>query len=320
MAHAQSYEHDITCIDTEQQRRGLAACYLVGHGGRYGFIDTGTSLSLPALLAVLQARGIDRAQVDYVMPTHVHLDHAGGAGALMQALPNARLVIHPRGARHLIDPSRLIDGAVAVYGADAVRRMYGDIVPVPEARVIVADVEDGKTFELDLGGRRLEFIDAPGHARHHYVIWDALSCGWFTGDTFGISYREFDWNGCHFLIPTTTPVQFEPDAWRQTLAQLMARQPRWMYLTHYGRVGDTERLAEDLRRGLDVYTRLADGDAGADHDALMAALTRHHLDELSLLDHPMAEIRARELLAFDMDLNAQGLQVWRARRRKAATA
>ena len=117
------------------------------------------------------------------MPTHVHLDHAGGAGTLMQALPSAKLVMHPRGAQHMINPSKLIAGATAVYGAAAVQKMYGDMVAVPESRVIVA--EDG--FKLDLNGRELEFIHTPGHANHHYSIWDSLSRGFFTGDTFGLS-------------------------------------------------------------------------------------------------------------------------------------
>lgn len=319
MAQYQQLNDDITCIDTEQQRTGLAASYLIGHAGRYAFIDTGTSLSTPSLLQVLDDKGIAREQVDYVMPTHVHLDHAGGAGALMQALPNARLVMHPRGARHMIDPTRLIEGAAAVYGSDGVRRMYGEIVPVPEARVDIVEVGEGREVTFDLGGRRLVLVDAPGHARHHYVIWDALSRGWFTGDTFGVSYREFDWDGRHYLIPTTTPVQFDPSAWLQSLERLLAESPKYMYLTHYGRVGNVEQMAETLRRDLAAYQRIAreQADTPDVHARLTAALMQHHIDELSRLDHPMPEIRARKLLAFDTELNAQGLEVWLARQSKA---
>lgn len=313
MVPALNYEHAITCIDTEQQRPGMAACYLVGGDGRYAFVDTGTSLSVPGMLDLLAARDIDRAQVDYIMPTHVHLDHAGGAGALMAALPSARLVVHPRGARHLVDPSALIDGATAVYGAEALQRMYGEIVPVPESRVLVADVAPGKDFYLSLGTRPLRFIDAPGHARHHYAIWDATSRGWFTGDVFGISYREFDWDNGHFLIPTTTPVQFDPEAWRHTLDRMMAVDPQWMYLTHFGRVGHLPQLAQRLRDDLAAYESIARQTPTRDGTALADALTQYHLDALSQLDHPLPEIRARELLGFDMQLNAQGLEVWRAR-------
>ncbi len=322
MAQYQQLNDDIICIDTEQQRPGLAASYLIGHAGRYAFIDTGTSLSAPSLLQVLDDQGIGRGQVDYVMPTHVHLDHAGGAGALMQALPNARLVIHPRGARHMINPTQLIAGATAVYGSEGVRRMYGEIVPVPEVRVVVAEVGEGREVTFDLGGRSLRLIDVPGHARHHYAIWDALSRGWFTGDSFGVSYREFDWDGRHYLIPTTTPVQFDPQAWLQTLKRLLAESPQYMYLTHYGRIGNVEAMAQALRDSLGAYQRIAheQADTPDRHTRLTAALMRYHLDELSHLDHPMPEIRARQLLAFDTELNAQGLEVWLARQQKTGAS
>jgi len=167
------YSHQVSCIDTEQVRAGQACCYLLGSGDQYAFIDCGTSLSVPGIKAVLAARGIGLGQIAYVMPTHVHLDHAGGAGLLMRECPNAKLVVHPRGAKHLIDPTALIAGATGVYGPEQMAAMYGEIVPIEAARVIVAD--DG--FQLDFNGRALLFIDAPGHARHHYAIWDAQSHG-----------------------------------------------------------------------------------------------------------------------------------------------
>lgn len=320
LPHTIDYAGDITLIDTEQQRDGLAGCYLVRSGDGYAFVECGTSLSIPGLLAVLADRGIDVAQVDFVMPTHVHLDHAGGAGLLMQALPNARLVVHPKGARHLVDPSKLIEGATAVYGAENMAAMYGEILPVAEDRVIVAAVPGNEDFVLDFRGRVLRFIDAPGHARHHYAIWDAASRGWFTGDTFGLSYREFDGPNGPFLFPTTTPVQFEPEAWAATLERFMAADPAWMYLTHYGRVGEVGRLAADLRGGLSIYQSLARQliDAPDRHAALKEALTIHALEELAALASPVDETTARELLAFDMELNAQGLGVWLDKQKKAA--
>lgn len=322
MAQYQQLNDDILCIDTEQQRPAMAACFLIGSDGHYAFIDTGTSLSTPSLLQVLDESGIDRGQVDYVIPTHVHLDHAGGAGTLMQALPNARLVIHPRGARHMIDPTQLIAGTAAVYGEERMREMYGEILPVPESRVIVPDIDKGREFGLDLGGRTLTFVDAPGHARHHFAIWDGASRGWFAGDVFGLSYREFDWEGNHYLIPTTTPVQFDPQAWTQTLDRLLAKSPQFMYLTHYGRVGHVQRLADRLRNSLQAYQDIASAQAELPNrqDRLVSALTAYHIDELSQLDHPMPEIRARKLLASDIQLNAQGLEVWLTRRQKAGTA
>ncbi len=310
----------IFCIDTEQHRPHLAAAFLIGGGGRYAFIESGTSPSVPSLLALLAERGIAREAVDYVMPTHVHLDHAGGAGALLRELPAARLVIHPRGAKHMIDPSKLIAGATAVYGEAALRATYGEILPVPAERVLVADVAPDRDFELTLGGRRLRFIDAPGHAAHHYAIWDERTRGWFSGDVFGLSYREFDHQGRAYLIPTTTPVQFDPEGWRRSLARILERQPAHVYLTHYGRVDAVAALAQELSAGLAAYQAIARSLAHAPerHRRLREALLRHHLDELAARRHPLAAARVAELLDMDLELNAQGLGVWLDREARAA--
>ncbi|TAN05880.1 MAG: MBL fold metallo-hydrolase [Rhodanobacteraceae bacterium] len=320
MARYTRLYEDIVCIDTEQHRPRLAACYLVGSGGHYAFVESGTSRSVPALLEVLAAFDIARSAVDYVMPTHVHLDHAGGAGALMRALPNARLVIHPRGARHMIDPSQLIAGATAVYGEAAMRATYGEIVPVPKERVLVADVAPDRDFELMLGSRRLRFIDSPGHARHHYAIWDEQSRGWFTGDVFGLSYREFDHAGRNYLLPTTSPTQFDPVAWEASLQRILAAHPEHIYLTHYNRIDAVETLAADLRAGLAAYQQIAHACAVAPdrHARLYAGLMDFHLGQLRERGNPIAETRARELLELDIEINAQGLEVWLERERQAA--
>ncbi|HJR12791.1 MAG TPA: MBL fold metallo-hydrolase [Rhodanobacteraceae bacterium] len=295
----------------------MAACYLIGGDGHYAFVESGTSLSVPRLLDALGEHGVDRSAVDYVMPTHVHLDHAGGAGALLRELPNARLVIHPRGARHMVDPSQLIAGATAVYGPEAMLATYGEIAPVPESRVIVADVAPDRDFELMLGGRRLCFIDAPGHARHHYAIWDQASRGWFTGDVFGLSYREFDSDDRKYLIPTTSPVQFDPEAWNATLDRLLDKSPSHVYLTHYGRVDAVQELARDLREGLVAYQRIAHAHADAPdrHARLYADLMDYHLGQLRERGNPLPEARARGLLDIDVEINAQGLEVWLDRQR-----
>lgn len=316
MAHYERLNDEIVCIDTHQHRPRMAACYLIGGDGHYAFIESGTSLSVPHLLDVLDELGVSRAAVDYVMPTHVHLDHAGGAGALLRELPNARLVIHPRGARHMIDPSQLIAGATAVYGPEVMRANYGEIVPVPKSRVVVADVAQDRDFSLTLGARELLFIDAPGHARHHYAIWDETSRGWFTGDVFGLSYRDFDDAGRQYLIPTTSPVQFDPEAWEDTLRRLLAKSPAHVYLTHYSRVDAVRELGHDLRAGLAAYQSIASDHADAPdrHARLCAGLMDYHLDQLRRRGNPMPESRARDLLDIDVEINAQGLEVWLDRR------
>ena len=300
--------HGIHVVDTGFHRPRFDASYLIVEDGRGAFVDTGTNHSVPRLLAALQAAGLARDAVDFVIATHVHLDHAGGVGLLMQHLPQARLVVHPRGARHLIDPSFLVGGARAVYGADEVARSYGEVIGVPAERVL--QTADGMT--LALAGRPLTFLDTPGHARHHHCIWDQRSRGFFTGDTFGLSYREFDSDQGAWLLPTTTPVQFEPEALRASVQRLLAFEPSCMYLTHFGPVGDVVRLGASLLDQLEAMVQL--GRSLRLHPDRHAALKRGlaALYEQRLQQHgcTLGREQALDLLAMDLELNAQGMGIW----------
>jgi glyoxylase-like metal-dependent hydrolase (beta-lactamase superfamily II) len=301
--------HGISTIDTGYYRPGFDASHLIVEQGHAALVDVGTSHSVPRILWVLQEKGIARRDVRYVMVTHVHLDHAGGAGALLQHLPEARLVVHPRGAAHMIDPGKLIAGATAVYGEERFHGLYGDIVPVAAQRVITAPDK----FELTLNGRLLVVADTPGHARHHYCIWDPRSRGVFSGDTFGLSYREFDTARGPFIFPTTTPVQFDPEALHASIDRLLAFKPERMYLTHYGRVEDIPRLAVDLHRMIDVFVTVAHNAAGEGerrHAVLLAGLKGVLLDALEAHDCRLPERRIMQLLGMDLELNALGLGVW----------
>lgn len=300
----------VVLVDTGYQRPGLAAAYLVLGRQTAAVVETGTALSVPRILAALEARGIARQGVGFVVVTHVHLDHAGGAGALLRQLPGARLVVHPRGARHMIDPSKLLAGSAEVYGGpEALTRLYGEVVPAPAERVVEAP--DG--FSLDLGGRRLAFLDAPGHARHHFVVHDPATRGFFTGDNFGLSYRELDGPRGPFLFPTTTPVQLDPPALHATIDRMLAERPERMYLTHYGMIeGHLERSAAALHRAVDEHVRLALAAPSGPgrRQALRRALEGQLL--AGVADHGFAGGRdqALSLFAADLDLNAQGLEVW----------
>jgi len=263
---------------------------------------------VPRLLAALAAADLDVDAVDYVIPTHVHLDHAGGVGLLMQLLPGARLVVHPRGARHLAAPAHLIRSATSVYGAEEIERSYGTLVPVEKARMVTT--QDGMTIEL--AGRPLQFLHTPGHAMHHHCIWDAASRGLFTGDTFGLSYREFDTAGGPWIMPTTTPVQFQPDALRRSIERMVALAPDWIYVTHYGRVGDVPRLAALLLGQLEAMVAFAQTTSRGPerHAVLMRGLEAIHLDSLRAHGVTLGEARIRELLGLDLELNAQGIAIW----------
>jgi glyoxylase-like metal-dependent hydrolase (beta-lactamase superfamily II) len=300
--------HGITAIDTGHVRPRFDASHLVVEGGRAAFVDVGAGPGVPRLLAALEAKGLPPEAVDYVIVTHVHLDHAGGAGGLMRRLPRARLVVHPRGARHMVDPSKLWAGASAVFGEEVVRRSYGAPVPVDASRV----VEAGDGFTLEVGGRALRFLDTPGHARHHLCVWDEASRSMFTGDTFGLSYPELASERGAFVLPTTTPVQFEPEALLASIDRLVAHAPSAMLLTHYSRVVEVERMAEDLRRQTRELVALGRAEDGKPD---RAARLRRGVEELFLgwvRDHgsPLPPEEVGKLLAVDVELNSQGLEVW----------
>jgi len=310
------HPHGIVAVDTEYLYPGHAAAHVIRQYERAAFVDVGTNHSVPYLLAALEELGIARTAVDYVFLTHVHLDHAGGAGVLLEALPNAVAVLHPRGAPHMIDPAKLIAGSKVVYGEERFEQLYGELVPIPANRVRV--VQDGEHY--DFAGRDLQLIHTPGHALHHYAIVDAAHASIFPGDTFGISYRHFDTPQGAFITPTTTPTQFDPEQLIASIDRMLCFAPESMYLMHYSRVRDVPRLAESLRaqiRELVAITgrhvNAADRYAAirADMLQLWLRLARKHG-----CTQPDAEIE--RLLGNDLDLNTQGLLVWDDRRRKGA--
>ncbi len=308
MAHLGIYT-----IDTGFVRPQFDAAYLVVHDGRGAFIDCGTNHAVPHLLGALAQAGLDVSHVDWLILTHVHLDHAGGAGELIAQLPSARLVVHPRGARHMIDPSQLWAGALAVYGEAVMEKSYGRLRPVPQERVVEAP--DGHT--VDLRGRLLRCIDTPGHAKHHLAVYDSYANACFTGDTFGLSYREFDTDNGVFILPTTTPVQFDPDALHDSINRLLTLKPEAMYLTHYGRVEDVEHLASKLHELIDAMVAVArrcDGSPDR-HTRLVTELTELYATRTA--EHGWLGRRDELLhwLGMDIELNAQGLGVWLDRER-----
>jgi glyoxylase-like metal-dependent hydrolase (beta-lactamase superfamily II) len=300
----QRLDHGISVVDTDFVRPGFDASFLMVENGRAAFIETGPNSAVPHLLAALEAHGLERDAVDYVIPTHVHLDHAGGAGLLMQQLPRAKLVVHPRGARHMIDPLVLMEGARAAFGAEVADRDYGELVPIPAERIITTT--DGMVIEL--AGRPLLFADTPGHARHHHCIWDEVSRGWFTGDTFGIVYPELS----PYIVPATAPVGFDQEALHESVARLLAQRPELMYLTHYGAVRDAERLAVQFLAQVDAMADAARSLAREPgrHDKLTRAFGDIYIAELRRSGSTQSEKFLRELLAIDIELNAKGLSTW----------
>ena len=300
--------HGIHTIDTGFVRPRFDAAYLIVEGGRGAFIDCGTNFAVPRMLAALGDAGITAAAVDWLILTHVHLDHAGGAGELIARLPNAKLVVHPRGARHMIDPSVLWAGASAVYGESVMEQTYGRLRPIPAERVVEA--ADGHV--VDLAGRALRCLDTPGHARHHNAIHDARANVCFTGDVFGLSYRDFDTAQGPFILPTTSPVQFDPEALHASIDRLVALRPQAMYLTHYCRGEEVGRLAADLHVQIDAMVELARAAHGRPdrHAVLAESLTDLYATRAAAHGWQQGRDTLRQLLDMDIELNAQGLEVW----------
>lgn len=305
------HDDGVTTIDAEYVRPGFASIHVLERQGHAAIVDTGANASVPLVLDALRELGLGVDAVELLFLTHVHLDHAGGAGALLRHLPNARVLVHPRGAPHVVDPSRLQAATIAVYGQSAFDQLYGELVPIAETRV--HPTRDGDRVQL--GASELLILHTPGHALHHQVLFDPGAKAVFTGDTFGLSYRELDTDNGTFVVPTTTPTQFDPEQLLASVERIAALNPTSVYLTHYGRIMNATKVAVDLREQIQAFVEIARKHAGADdpqasirralREYLAARAKRHGIVKpLAMVDR---------VLGPDLDLNAQGLVAWLAR-------
>ncbi len=303
------FEHGISAIDAQFHRPKRAAIHLLVEKGTAALIDTGTAFSIPGVIEVLQQKNLAVEDIAYVILTHIHLDHAGGASECMRLFPNAKLVVHPRGASHMANPARLVAGAMSVYGEAEFKCVYGEIYPIDAERIIEAHDES----RIDLNGRSLLFLDTPGHARHHNCIYDEVSRSFFTGDTFGVSYREFDVNGMEFVFPTTSPVQFDPDAAHASIDRIMSYEPDYAFLTHYSRIGHLVNHAKSMHDLINAHVEIAlrAKDIEIDRQSFISEslykLLINRLDEHGCL---MPKPDIDDLLRSDVRLNALGLVYW----------
>jgi len=309
MLNLKDYKQGVYVFDAEYMKPAVAAIHMLVDNGQAAFIDTGVSSSLTNALAALTEVGLGVEAVSHVILTHVHLDHAGGAGVMMRQFPNAKLIVHPRGARHMVDPSKLIAGATEVYGTEFISRVYGEILPVDPARVV--EVKDGDTVQF--GNRTLLCLDTPGHARHHACYLDQSTNSIFTGDMLGLSYGQLDVNGRQFVFPTTTPSQFEPDAMRNSIERILKFEPQAAYLTHYGQLRNVTRAGKDLLRRLAKtveLTRAAKSNGTNRAQQLQDALTEYLLDEVRNHGSQLSDAQVLDILGPDISLNVQGLVHW----------
>jgi len=312
------YDNGIYAIDAQFGRPMCAAIHFVVDHGHAAIIDTAHNASIERTLQAVAQLGLTREDVDYICLTHVHLDHAGAAGALMREFGKAKLIVHPHGARHMIDPSRLLDGVRAVYGDAETKRVYGELLSVPEERVIAAPDE----MPIQLGNRELICLDTPGHARHHLCYYDKTANAIFTGDVFGLSYRELDVDGRQSVLVSSSPVQFDPQAMHDSIQRLLALRPNVLYLTHFSQLREPTAHGDDLHRLIDAYVAVAE-QAGPDGEErcqrIVDGLWRIYDAEAQRQGWTLPRDEMRALLAVDAQLSAQGLDVWlksRAKKRK----
>lgn len=302
-------DYGIKVIEGWYERKGMACSYLVESEGEVALIDTGTANVSENILQLIDQE-YGRDMVKYVIPTHVHLDHAGGAGQLMQALPNATLYIHPYGSRHMIDPSKLQAGATAVYGEERFNNSFGQLLPIPQERVI--EMEDG--MELDLNGRKLVLLDTPGHARHHLCVWDEKSKGLFTGDVYGCAYPELSIDGVYYMTPVTSPVQFDPEAWHATIDRLLELKPERVFVTHYGRIDNPAQYADKLHKDLDKYVEMITSlPAENRYETVYQMVNEYHYEQVRAHGCDLSNEQIDYLIGSDNELCAQGLNIWMQR-------
>ncbi|PKA25540.1 MBL fold metallo-hydrolase [Leptospira levettii] len=293
-------------IDTEYaDLKQVASAYLIEEEGHGIVVETNTTHAIPKILSVMDNQNVSPSNLDYIIVTHVHLDHAGGAWALLESCPNAVLLAHPKTAKHLIDPSLLIKSATAVYGKENFQKLYGEIKPIPKERVRV--MEDGEF--LDWKGHSFEFIYTKGHANHHFCIYDKKINGVFTGDSFGISYPHLE-NGKSFIFPTTTPTDFDAKEAIHSIDLILGTGASVCYLTHFGVIQNLKQCAEDLKIGLHLCQNAILELKQVPKENRLSFMEKQVELMIKNLANRNAVILTEKdwsLLRLDVNLNAQGL-------------
>jgi glyoxylase-like metal-dependent hydrolase (beta-lactamase superfamily II) len=283
MARIQRVADDVILIDLDFQATPQAVGAYLLLGDRPALVETGPASTLPQLLEGVRQAGVDPSHLRAAAVTHIHLDHAGGAGALARLLPHLEVYVHPVGAPHLVDPARLVASAGRLYG-NALADLFGEVAPVPAERV--RPLADGDAVVL--GARTLVARETPGHARHHHVYWDPASGDLFTGDVAGVALP-----GSRYVRPPTPPPELDVPAWERSLTLIRSLRPRRLLLTHFGPHTEVEdllrQLDESLHRHVDMVRRLLE--EGADEDAIVAAVRAAALEEITRRDGAAAVAR-----------------------------
>lgn len=297
----------ITMIDLQEGGQAGRTCAYLIEAEKLTLIETGPSPSAPIILDTLREKGYRPADLQYVIVTHIHLDHAGGAGYLFSHCPNARLVVHPSGARHMADPSRLIAGAKAAF--DDFESLFQPVLPVPQERIL--SMEDEST--LDIGNRQLHFYHGRGHAHHHFTILDEQTNGLFSGDLLGIYHPAFAEYHIDYSLLTTAPSQFDPESYRLSFEKIRSLQPDIIYFSHFGvKTGLTDHYLDLCQKNLETYLQITKevcsqgASSWQEISQPLKAKVKETLAEMGWPeDQPLPAF-----IASNIELNAKGLLDW----------
>jgi glyoxylase-like metal-dependent hydrolase (beta-lactamase superfamily II) len=302
------HDDGITVIDLEFQGvPGVIASYLVDCGGELALIETGPTTTLPTLERTVAATGAAMADISTVIVTHIHLDHSGAAGVIVGHHPHIRVLVHPVGAPHLVAPERLVRSAARIYGDD-MERLWGEIAGVPEGQV--ETIADGQ--EVTIGNRRLRFAHTPGHASHHLAILDEGSGTLFTGDVGGVRAP-----GTSYVAAPIPPPEFDPEAWRTSLARLRTFAPTRLALTHFGLYDDVGMHLDQIEPRLAELVALGEV-AGNDHADLAEMTRRLDMFQRGHLGDDATDLVLRQLNLANPDLlGAMGLERYLRKREEA---
>ncbi|AKV01758.1 Beta-lactamase related protein [Labilithrix luteola] len=294
--------HSRITIDADVTPRFTAA-YLRLAGDECAFVEAHTAHAVPKLLAALAEQGKKPEDVRWVVVTHAHLDHAAGASALLAKCPNATLLAHPRTAKNLIDPEKLIQGATAVYGEARFKELYGTVTAIPKERVRA--LADGESFEL--GDAKLTVWHTSGHAYHHFAVDDPAVETVYTGDTFGLVYPALQAHG-RFAIPSTSPTGFNAAEARKSIDKVLSLGERWVCPTHYDGYEDKQVIADQLRRFIDRAEAWVESAVnGSESPEQMEARFAENWRKAIAEEAPQFGPKEQALLDLDVELNAQGL-------------
>ncbi len=301
--------HTIDCHYTGPRR---AAAYLVVENDHVAFIDNNTIHALPHLLKGLEDAGKTPDQVEYLIVTHAHLDHAGGTAALLAHCPNATVLAHERAARHIIDPSRLVAGAKQVYGEERYDELYGQVDPIEETRVrIVHDDES-----VDLGGRQLRILYTLGHAKHHFAVYDPGTNSVIAGDNFGNTYPDLQNGDRPFIFFCSAPTDFDAPEARKSVQRILDTGAETVHIAHYGTIPEPAAVTPDLLASIDRMEALQDDATSTDvsDDDLAEFCQRRVQEELyALYQDTGATLTDTDRRNFELDiwLNWNGIY-WNA--------